>query len=36
MAGGETLTIDKEIGSLTGKDRSRALFIPTASSNSRH
>ena len=35
MALGETLAIDKEIVSLTGKDRPRALFIPTASSDSR-
>ena len=35
MAVGETLAIDKEIVSLTGKDRPRALFIPTASSDSR-
>ena len=35
MAGGETLAIDKEIVSLTGKDRPKALFIPTASSDSR-
>ena len=32
---GETLAIDKEIISLTGKNRPRALFIPTASSDSR-
>ena len=32
---GETLAIDKEIVSLTGKNRPRALFIPTASSDSR-
>ena len=32
---GETLAIDKEIVSLTGKDHPRALFIPTASSDSR-
>ena len=31
----ETLAIDKEIVTLTGKDSPRALFIPTASSNSR-
>ena len=35
IAGGETLAIDKEIVSLTGKNRPRALFIPTASSDSR-
>ena len=35
MAGGETLAIDREIISLSGKDRPRALFIPTASSDSR-
>ena len=35
MAVGETLAIDKEIVSLTGKDRPMALFIPTASSDSR-
>ena len=35
MAGGETLAIDKEIVSLTGKDHPKALFIPTASSDSR-
>ena len=35
MTLGETLAIDQEIVSLTGKDRPRALFIPTASSDSR-
>ena len=35
MTGGETLAIDQDVVSLTGKDRPRALFIPTASSDSR-
>ena len=35
LAERETLAIDKEILSLTGKNRPRALFIPTASSDSR-
>ena len=35
MAGGESLAIDKQIASLTGKNRPRALFIPTASGDSR-
>ena len=30
----ETLSIDREIINLTGKSRPRALFIPTASSDS--
>ena len=34
MAERETLAIDKEIVSLTGKDRPNALFIPTASGDS--
>ena len=34
IATGETRSIDKEIISLTGVDRPRALFIPTASSDS--
>ena len=34
IATGATLSIDKEIISLTGVDRPRALFIPTASSDS--
>ena len=34
MAERETLAIDKEIVSLTGKDRPSALFIPTASGDS--
>ena len=34
MAEGETLAIDKEVVSLTGKSRPRALFIPTASNDS--
>ena len=35
IATGETLSIDKEVIALTGKDRPRALFIPTASSDSK-
>ena len=35
IATGETLSIDKEIISLTGVDRPRALFVPTASSDSK-
>ena len=35
IATGETLAIDKEIVSLTGKDRPKALFVPTASGDSR-
>ena len=35
MAKGDTLAIDKEIVSLTGKDRPKALFIPTASGDSK-
>ncbi len=34
MAERETLAIDREIVSLTGKDRPNALFIPTASGDS--
>ena len=34
MAESETLAIDREIVSLTGKDRPNALFIPTASGDS--
>ena len=34
MAERETLAIDREIVSLTGKDRPNALFIPTASRDS--
>ena len=34
MAERETLAIDKEIVALTGKDRPKALFIPTASGDS--
>ena len=34
MAKRETLAIDKEIVALTGKDRPKALFIPTASGDS--
>ena len=30
----ETLAIDKEIIELTGKSRPKALFVPTASSDS--
>ena len=35
MAEGETLPIDRRVVELTGKSRPRALFIPTASSDSR-
>ena len=35
MVDGETLAIDRQVIALTGKDRPRALFIPTASSDSR-
>ena len=35
MAGGDTLAIDKAVVSLTGKSHPTALFIPTASSDSR-
>ena len=35
LAERETLAIDREIVNLTGKTRPRALFIPTASSDSR-
>ena len=34
MADGKTLAIDREIVLLTGKSRPRALFVPTASSDS--
>ena len=35
MAKGDTLAIDKEVVSLTGKDRPKALFLPTASGDSK-
>ena len=35
MAEGETLAIDRRVVALTGKARPQALFIPTASSDSR-
>ena len=35
MAEGETLAIDSQVVALTGKTNPRALFIPTASSDSR-
>ena len=35
MAEGETLAIDSQVVALTGKTYPRALFIPTASSDSR-
>ena len=35
MADGETLAIDRRVVELTGKTKPRALFIPTASSDSR-
>ena len=35
IATGETLALDKAIVSLTGKDRPKALFVPTASGDSR-
>ena len=35
MSEGETLPIDKHIVELTGKARPNAMFIPTASSDSR-
>ena len=35
MAEGETLAIDRQVVALTGKDSPRALFIPTASSDSQ-